>query len=140
MRLAEAVRSQPERVLVTDQWWLPQTLASEFYEREMFVVETSEQIEALQNRLAGFGERRFLFVTTALERPIERGARVVDDAGLGFFSGAFFSGWAGFTSGAAGAAGGASSGVPSSAVASSGASRASSKAPTLDCRWRISRP
>jgi hypothetical protein len=85
-RLARAVRERPEPVIVTDEWWLPQTLATEFFQRPIFYVQSEEQARRLLGRLARFGERRFLFVTSSLDRPIEPGAVVVDDAGLRFFS------------------------------------------------------
>lgn len=85
-RLARAVRERPEQVIVTDVWWLPQTLATEFFRRRIFYVESEEQARRLLAKLSRVGERRFLFVTSALDRPIEPGAVVVDDAGLAFFS------------------------------------------------------
>jgi hypothetical protein len=85
-RLVRAVRERPEQVIVTDEWWLPQTLAAEFYRRRIFYVESEEQARGLLRKLSRFGERRFLFVTSALDRPIEPGAVVVDDGGLAFFS------------------------------------------------------
>lgn len=85
-RLAHAVRERPEEVVVTDVWWLPQTLASEFFRRKIFYIESDEQARRLLAKLSSSGERRFLFVTSAITRDVEPGAIVVDDAGLAFFS------------------------------------------------------
>lgn len=85
-RLAEAVRERPEEIVVTDVWWLGQQLASEFYRRKIFLVQSDAQLNRLRARLSSVGERRFLFVTTSIRRVVEPGATVVDDAGLGFFS------------------------------------------------------
>ena len=85
-RLAEAVRARPEEILVTDVWSLPQTLASEFQRRKIFLVQSPEQGRRLLARLRERGETRFFFVTGSLERRVELGAIVVDDGGLGFFS------------------------------------------------------
>lgn len=85
-RLALAVRERPEEVVISDVWWLPQTLASEFFTRKIFYVENDEQFQRLTQKLSNGGERSFLFVTSARDRSIEPGASVVDDEGLEFFS------------------------------------------------------
>ena len=85
-RLAGAVRERPEQVVLTNVWWLPQTLASEFLERKIFYIENDDQARRLMAKLAGSGERRFLFVTSAGDAPLEPGAILIDDEGLGFFS------------------------------------------------------
>jgi hypothetical protein len=85
-RLAVAVRERPEQVVLTNVWWLPQTLASEFLERKIFYIENDDQVRRLMAKLAGSGERRFLFVTSASDAPLEPGAILIDDEGLGFFS------------------------------------------------------
>jgi len=85
-RLEQAVRERPETVVVTDQWWVPQTLAHEFFEKSLFFVATPENARVLLGRLAQRGVRELLFVTTNLNRPPDPGARVIEDQGLGFFS------------------------------------------------------
>ncbi len=85
-RLERAVRDRPEQVILTDQWWLPQTLAHEFFDRSTFYLPSRESSRILLERLAQRGIGAFLFVTTDVGRPPEPSARVIDDGGLGFFS------------------------------------------------------
>ena len=85
-RLEQAVRERPEAVVVTDQWWVPQTLAHEFFDKSLFFVATPEKARVLLERLAQRGVGEILFVTTNLSRPPDPGALVIDDEGLGFFS------------------------------------------------------
>ena len=54
-RLEQAVRERPEAIVVTDQWWVPQTLAHEFFGKSIFFVSTSEQGRVLLERLAQRG-------------------------------------------------------------------------------------
>lgn len=85
-RLEQAVRERPETVVLTDVWWVPQTLAREFYQKSIFYFSTREQEQDLLGRLAQRGPGRFLFVTTDAGRRPEHRVRLIEDEGLGFFS------------------------------------------------------
>jgi len=85
-RLEQAVRERPEAVVVTDTWWVPQTLAHEFFRKSIFYVSTPEQGRVLLARLAQRGSGGFLFVTADAGRAPDPRARVIEDEGLGFFS------------------------------------------------------
>lgn len=85
-KLERAVRERPEEVVLTDVWWVPQTLAHEFFSKSIFVVSTAEQGKILLERLAKRGTREFLFVTADAGRPPDPRARVIEDEGLGFFT------------------------------------------------------
>ena len=63
-QLEQAVRERPEAVVLTDQWWVPQTLAHEFFDKSIFFVSTPEQARSLLERLAQRGVGEILFVTT----------------------------------------------------------------------------
>ena len=78
-----------EPVVVTNVWWAPQALSSEFFERPVFLVRSRRQLELLKSRLRHAGYDTFLFVTRSPDRPA--GASVITDEGLGFFSLAFTS-------------------------------------------------
>ncbi len=84
--LEQAVRERPETVVVTDQWWVPQTLARSFFEKSLFYVATPENARMLLERLAQRGVGEVLLVTSDLNRPPDPAARVIGDEGLGFFS------------------------------------------------------
>jgi hypothetical protein len=84
--LERAVREHSEAVIVTDQWWVPQTLAREFFDRPMFLITRPEQRNELLSRLSRRGDRDFLFVTVDAGRPPNPRARVIEDEGLGFFT------------------------------------------------------
>ena len=85
-RLERAVHEGPETVVVSDQWWVPQTLAREFFDKPIFYVPTRYKARALLERLANRGIRRFLYVTKDREQPPLTGSQVIEDEGLGFFS------------------------------------------------------
>ena len=85
-QLEQAVRERPEAVVVTDQWWVPQTLPHAFFDKSMFYIETPEKARSLLERLLQRGVGELLFITTNRDRPPVEGARVIDDQGLGFFS------------------------------------------------------
>jgi len=85
-RLEQAVRESPESVVLTDQWWVPQTLAHAFFDKSIFVVSGREQTRILLERLARRDAGAFLFITSDAGRPPDPRARVIEDEGLGFFS------------------------------------------------------
>jgi hypothetical protein len=74
-------------VWITDQWWVPQELFSEFHDREIFFARTAADRVELERRLRDSGRERHLFITTAARGGPD--ATVVDDGGLDFFSLAF---------------------------------------------------
>jgi hypothetical protein len=84
-RLEQALRARPERVVLTDVWWVPQTLPAEFLRRPILYVSTREALRDVLARLAQRGDGGFLFVTSDLERPPDPRAQVIDDLGLRFF-------------------------------------------------------
>jgi hypothetical protein len=85
-KLEHAVRAYPGLPIVTDVWWVPQTLAREFHRRPLYFVSAADDLRSLLERLARHGETGFLFVTTDVARAPDAGARSIDDEGLGFFS------------------------------------------------------
>jgi hypothetical protein len=85
-RLEEAVSEAPEAMIVTDVWWVPQTLAHAFFGKPIFYVSTAEQASSLLARLAQRSSGDFLFVTADAGRRPDPRARVIEDEGLGFFS------------------------------------------------------
>jgi len=85
-RLEQAVRERPEAVVVTSVWWVPQTLAREFFDKPIFYVASLEQYRMLRARLVQSGAGEFLFISGDARRPPNARARVIEDEGLGFFS------------------------------------------------------
>jgi hypothetical protein len=85
-RLEAAVRERPERVIVTDLWWLPQSLPREFFEKAIFYTPDPQQRRGLLARAAERGDGAFLAVASAIQRPRIPEAQVIDDLGLRFFS------------------------------------------------------
>jgi hypothetical protein len=86
-RAAREASRHAERVWITDQWWVPQELFSEFHDREIFFARTAADRAELERRLRDSGRERHLFITTAARGGPD--ATVVDDGGLDFFSLAF---------------------------------------------------
>jgi hypothetical protein len=85
-RLEAAVRERPERVVVTDLWWLPQSLPRAFFDKAIFYTPDPGRRRDLLARAAERGERDYLLVTSAIDRPRFPRAVEIDDLGLGFFS------------------------------------------------------
>jgi hypothetical protein len=81
-----AVREQPQTVVITSVWWVPQTLAREFFEKKIFYVPTLDEYRILSARLVESGVGEFLLVTADSRRRASPRARVIEDEGLGFFS------------------------------------------------------
>ncbi|MBN1268966.1 MAG: hypothetical protein JXB04_05220 [Kiritimatiellae bacterium] len=76
---------RPERVVVTDLWWLPQELYGVFYDRMIFYAEGREQIEGVQARLEQSGVREYLLATQDPSATAEPGSVLVHDNGLNYF-------------------------------------------------------
>jgi hypothetical protein len=85
-QLERAVRERPEAVVITDEWWVPQTLARAFFDKSIFHVATREGSRDLLERMARRGIGEFLLVTSDAGRAPDPAALVIDDEGLGFFS------------------------------------------------------
>ena len=85
-KLEQAVREQPDAVVLTNVWWVPQTLAREFFDRPIFYVPTFAGVQAPSPRLAEGGVGEFLLITADSRRSPKPRARVIQDEGLGFFS------------------------------------------------------
>jgi hypothetical protein len=73
-------------VVVTDLWWLPQSLPREFFAKAAFYTPDPERRRELLARAAERGEGDYLLVTSAIDRPLFPRALPIDDLGLGFFS------------------------------------------------------
>lgn len=84
-RLEQAVREHPETIVLTNVWWVPQTLARGFFDKSIFFVSTREQARALSARLEQRGIGELLFIRADTGPPSPR-AHVIEDEGLGFFS------------------------------------------------------
>jgi hypothetical protein len=85
-RLEAAVRERPERVVVTDLWWLPQSLPREFFDKAIFYTPDPQRRRALLARAAERGDGAFLAVVSGVDRPRFPEAQEIDDLGLRFFS------------------------------------------------------
>lgn len=85
-RLEQAIRERREPVIVTDLWWLPQTLARELYAKPVFYVPTHAKGRLLLERLAVRGVRSFAYVTARGDGTPSPRTRVIDDEGLGYFA------------------------------------------------------
>jgi hypothetical protein len=75
-----------EGALVTEVWWAPQALFSEFPERPIFLVRSPEQLERLRATLRDEGHETMTLVTRRLLPGPAVVVRDVDDHGLDFFS------------------------------------------------------
>jgi len=85
-QLRQALARHPEPVIVTDVWWAPQELHSEFYLRPIFFVQSGRQWAELASRLRARGIERTLLVTRAAAGAPLAGAETVDDRGLGYYA------------------------------------------------------
>lgn len=85
-RLEAAVRERPEQVVVTPQWWVPQTLSGVFFERKIFHVADDADLRRFEAILREHGVKRYLLLLSGLEREPRLADIVVDDGGLAFFT------------------------------------------------------
>ncbi|MFC1490241.1 hypothetical protein ACFL6K_03430 [Candidatus Latescibacterota bacterium] len=89
-RLNTEIQKRPEEIVITNVWWVPQALFSEFTHKSIFYVSTQSQYEQLVKTLETNGLTRHIF---AAQRPISQTAPTVayiDDNGLNFFSLSFY--------------------------------------------------
>ncbi|MFC1650892.1 hypothetical protein ACFL2X_04925 [Candidatus Latescibacterota bacterium] len=85
-RLNSEIHNQPEEIVITNVWWIPQALFSEFHNKSVFYVSSKKQFDQLVKKLAINGYTRYIF---AAPRPVSQSATAVahvDDNGLNFFS------------------------------------------------------
>lgn len=85
-RINAELARRDEPIVVSDVWWVPQALYSEFYRRPMFLVRSPRQLGLLADRLERAGHGRYLFVTAAGDATASPATVVIDDDGLEFFS------------------------------------------------------
>jgi hypothetical protein len=85
-RLNQAVAARPEPAILTDVWWAPLELYSQFYEKPIFLVRPRKKIDDLFSRLRRAGIHACLFVTTPDRQTSLPMVTTVDDGGLNFFS------------------------------------------------------
>jgi len=86
VRLTREIRNRDEAIVISDVWWVPQELFSSFYDKSLFYTETPRHMNGIVTRARAAGQREFLFVTLANERPDPRAALEIRDHDLGFFS------------------------------------------------------
>ncbi|MFC1551015.1 hypothetical protein ACFL6P_00480 [Candidatus Latescibacterota bacterium] len=89
-RLNTEIQRQPEKIVITNVWWVPQALFTEFHTKAMFYVSSPKQYDELVRTLAENGYTSHIF---ASQRPINETAPEVariDDGGLNFFSLSFY--------------------------------------------------
>ncbi len=85
-RLNQTVAARPEPAILTDVWWAPLELYSQFYEKPIFLVRPRKQINDLFSRLRRAGIHACLFVTVPDRKTSLPPVATVDDGGLNFFS------------------------------------------------------
>ncbi|MFC1541862.1 hypothetical protein ACFL50_05370 [Candidatus Latescibacterota bacterium] len=89
-RLNSELASQPEQVVITNVWWAPQALFSQFRTKSVFYVSNKDKYDRLVKTLASNGQIRYIF---AAQSPINKTSPAVasiDDNGLNFFSLSFY--------------------------------------------------
>ncbi len=84
--LNKEVKGWSEKVVITDVWWVPQALFSEFYNKLIFLVRSREEYRRLLGRLRDHGYERYVFVSQTFSEDVGRAVMKVDDEGLEFFS------------------------------------------------------
>lgn len=85
-RLNQTVAARAEPAILTDVWWAPLELYSQFYEKPIFFVRPRAKINDLFSRLRRAGIHACLFATRADRRTSLPLVTTVDDGGLNFFS------------------------------------------------------
>ena len=73
--LLAAVREAPARAVVTDQYWLPEELATLWGEKTFFAVDDDRGLEQVLERLRGHGEVEVLVLLSADHGPVSAAAR-----------------------------------------------------------------
>lgn len=89
-RLNQEIQKRPEKIIVTNLWWVPQALFSEFYNKLVFRIRSPEQYEQLRKKLCDSGYKKYLFVTQTSDERAASAVAKVNDEGLNFFSLKFF--------------------------------------------------
>jgi len=85
-RLNQTVAARPEPAILTDVWWAPLELYSQFYEKPIFLVRSQEQINDLLSRFRRAGIDACLFATEPVRQTSIPPVTTVDDGGLNLFS------------------------------------------------------
>jgi hypothetical protein len=88
-RLNQTVAARPEPAILTDVWWAPLELYSQFYEKPIFRVRSREQMNDLLSRFQRVGIDACLFATAPNRQtllPPDATVARVDDGGLNLFS------------------------------------------------------
>lgn len=85
-RLSQSIEHLPEKLVLTDLWWLPQDLFAVFQDKAIFYAKSSDEVEKLLRRLRALPDERLLFVTR--RGGAGHGALIdrIDDGSLNFFA------------------------------------------------------
>ena len=89
-RLNHAIQKRPEQIVVSDLWWVPQELFSEFYDKSMFYVRSQKHANQLLEKILKNGHTKLIFITQTSSEPPESPVVTVNDNSLNFFSLEFF--------------------------------------------------
>ncbi|MGB8656280.1 MAG: hypothetical protein WCE90_00665 [Candidatus Zixiibacteriota bacterium] len=85
-RLNQEMEKRSEEIIVTDVWWVPQELYSQFYKKPIFLVRSQVQYDQLIEKLISRGYKEILFISPLFEGKAHPGAAEVTDNGLNFFN------------------------------------------------------
>jgi len=85
-RLNQAIQALPEQVLITDRWWAPQELFSQFFDKAVFYIHHQQPGEPLRRKLLAHGYRQGLFVTHPGRFPPAAAVATLEDEKLNCYS------------------------------------------------------
>jgi hypothetical protein len=85
-RVNETIQARPEETIITDVWWVPWELFSQFSERPIFGVRSAAQLRQLVALLHEAGHEESVLVTPTSHMQAAPAVAVVQDDALGFFS------------------------------------------------------
>jgi hypothetical protein len=90
-RLNLQIRNLPQKIVITDNWWIPQDLYSRFYDKSIFYTPDQQQLKRLLIKLRLNGHKKALFASQDSGASTEPLVAEVDDTNLKFFSIKFYS-------------------------------------------------
>jgi hypothetical protein len=85
-RLSAAVAARPEKVIMTDTFWLPAFIHREFQNRQIFLVRSEDLVRYFRGRMEASGGGRYLYLTARPNPPPVEPDLIVDDRGLKYYT------------------------------------------------------